>query len=102
MLIVVIRGLAKLVRSCYGGSVFNREDEIEDALDTRLMAVERGDLLAARHYQNAIGVLNDFFQIGRDQNHAHTLIAEAANGLEDLLLGAHGPCIVSVAARPGV
>ena len=104
MLIVVIRGLAKLVRSCHGGSIFNGEDEIEDAFDTRLVAVEGGDLLAARHHQNAIRMLDDFFQIGRDQNDAHTLIAEAANGLENLLLGAEvdaaGRLVEQKHARP--
>jgi hypothetical protein len=68
------------------------------------VAVEGGDLLAARHDQNAIGMLDDLFQIGRDQNDAHALIAEAANGLENLLLGAEvdasGRLVEQKHARP--
>ena len=68
MFIIVIRGLAKLIHSRHGRTVFNGEDQIENALDACLVTIECGDRLAARHHQDAVGMLDDLLQIGRDQN----------------------------------
>ena len=70
------------------GRFFDGEDQIEDALDARLATVEEADLSAARHHEDAIGVLDDLLEVRRDQNDRHAFVAEAADGLENLLLGA--------------
>jgi hypothetical protein len=56
----------KLVHPCHGGPAFDREYQVEDALDARLLTFERRNLLAARHHQNAVSMLDDLLQIGRN------------------------------------
>src|SRR5229473_4527295 len=76
------------VGSRVDSAAFDREDQIQNALDRGILAIENVDLAAARHDEDAVGMLDHLFEIGRDQNHPHALIAEAPDRLKDFLLGA--------------
>ena len=51
-------------------------------------------------------MLDDFFQVGRHEDDAHSLVAQAANGLKDFLFGAEidaaGRLVEKKDARPPV
>src|ERR1700733_3213864 len=74
--------------SCVDGAAFDREDQIQNPLNRGVVAVENVDLATARHHQDTVGMLDHLFEIGRDQDHPHALVAEAADRLKDFLLGA--------------
>src|SRR5580692_2862823 len=74
--------------SCVDGAAFDREDQVQNPLNRGIAAVENVDLATARHDEDAVGMLDHLFEIGRDQDHPHALVTETANRLKDFLLGA--------------
>jgi hypothetical protein len=53
------------------------KDQVQNALDGCFRRLEYGNLPSTRHYQHAIGMLDDLLKVRRNEDHAHPLITEA-------------------------